>query len=107
MDRRWPGQREDDGEQPRHVQKHEQRIVFAPDLHRPLREKRSGISLRVPEFGEPLRRDDCKDDVRDHSNIRNAAEKPGPSALIKVLPASPRSRMRCSTNSAVTADMLP
>src|ERR1051326_9159655 len=69
-----------------------------------------GIASGVDELHEALRRDQRDDGEReDHrpSSMRKAAEKPGPSALISRRSRQPRSFIRASTNSAVTADMLP
>src|ERR1700733_9368705 len=112
-----PGNLKSDRQKPKHrqkpggVQQHDQGIMGGADFHRALRFQSSGIAIGEHQLAQPLQHHQKDDGVGNPghrpSSIRKAAEKPGPSAVRRVRWDFFSNFMRSTTNSTVTADMLP
>ena len=99
------------GDQPRRMNRHDQRIVTGADLDRAARQQPARVVAGQNELTQSLQRDQQENGRREaHAACRNATQlavKPGPSAVSSDRAGRPRAMARSSTNRTVGADMLP
>jgi len=92
------------------VQGDQQGIVAGADLLSAPFEQAACVARGVGQLGKPQERHGEDQPLRRAhyaSRSRNPAVKPGPRADASRRPDTPRASIRSSTNSTVTADMLP
>src|ERR1700722_16322541 len=108
---KWRRQKPNNRQQPGGMQQHNQGVMAGADFHCALRLQSLGIAVGEQQLSQPLQHHQEDDGVGDPghrpSSIRKAAEKPGPRAVRSVRWDFFSNFMRSTTNSTVTADMLP